>query len=778
MFNEQQFNNQESFFNRRFVLILAISFLLIIIILMVGLLIYLKTQNQSQVVDNKKPNSYQSTDKTKTNTGKLPENENDQSQSDFSKGTSTESNAIEKLLFGDFYKRDFNTILSVANDYELPLNVKSQASNYYDLVRKVEINDDDVNLINQYGFVVLDNQFDVDNLNDLYRHLLDNNIPIVITSDYLLYYYQNVLKQTFKEIEKNIFYEKLWNISRELFDVANQRYQNNKLDSGIVNDPVLEAERMEAAYFAVTLKLLEPTSKQINASTKFVDENKFTTQETERFSFEVPSYLRPDVERELSLIREAKQTSKSPIFFYQIDYSLFKPPVQYQENAKLNNFYLASRWLNLSFPLYFRNDQCPDCLLDENDWRITTIAASFISYDIFQSESLKKEWASIYKIISFFRGLRQDLTYLHYIQSLTDLFGKNYNIEKIFSKDNPESFDNLLKLQSRLEEFHFSELEGGFDRNDFNERKEIGLKILQDSYWPDNYILNHLIYPYVGKYKDKIKNREMPFTTCKGKEENAYERCRAIGLDIINLIYPINNDYFIVNANYENYEEQVDIFRETLDKFNIYSWHNNNFWTTLYVLKEFLSPTNSPNFSYVQTSEWRERKINTALGAWLNLQLPLDKFVFTDVSSVRHSFYVDEEKYDYIEANINLIEELLANTKMLFNMLNALKIGEVDNTASLYLKDLILRLEKIKLITEKELKGETREQSEYKFIVDFIKQFTIQKQANKNIVLQFNNKKTVTESLDGVKMIILATKQKEKIILNAGALFNYQEEKK
>ncbi len=777
MFNEQQFNNQESFFNRRFVLILAISFLLVIIILMVGLLIYLKTQNQNRTINNQKPNITQVDNENKINTGKLPENENNQSQSDFFKGTSTESNAIEKLLFGDFYKRD-NTILNVANNYELPLNVKSQASNYYDLARKIEISDDEIDLINKSGFVILDDQFSVDNLNDLYRRLLDNNIPIVVTSDYLLYYYQNVLKQTFKEIEKNIFYEKLWDISKELFNVANQRYQNNKLNSGIVNDPVLEAERMEAAYFAVTLKLLEPTPKQINASTKFVDENKFTTQEAEKFSFEVPNYLRPDVERELNLIREAKQISKSPIFFYQIDYSFFKPPAQYQENAKLNNFYLANHWLNLSFPLYFRNDQCPNCLLDENDWRITTIAASFISYDIFQSENLKKEWASIYKIISFFRGLRQDLTYLHYNQSLTDLFGKNYNIKEIFSKDNSESFDNLLKLQSKLGEFRFSELEGGFDRNDFNERKKIGLKILQDSYWPDNYILNHLIYPYVGKYRGKIKNRKMPFTTCKGKEDNTYNRCRAIGLDIINLIYPINNDYFVVNTNYENYKEQVDTFRKTLDKFNIYSWHNNNFWTTLYVLKEFLSPTNSPNFAYIQMPEWQERKINTALGVWLNLQLPLDRFVFTDVSSVRHSFYVDEEKYDYIEANINLIEELLANTKMLFNMLNALKIGEIDNTASLYLKDLILRLEKIKLIAEKELKGEAREQSEYKFIVDFIKQFTIQKQANKNIILQFNSKKTVAESLNGVKIIILATKQRNKIILNVGALFNYQEQRK
>ena len=778
-------NNQEGFgqnikttgfFNNRLLLMLVISFLVIIIIAMVGLLIYLKKSAPKDTMPKDISVKEEQDKDGHLNIGKLPEDEqNNNNQNDINSASST-LNQVENLLFGNFYHKYGEALVSVALNYELPLNVKSQASNYYDLARKIEISDENIEKLNQNGFVVLDNQFKANNLNDLYRYFLDNNIPIIITSDYLIYYYQNVLKQSFKEIEKNIFYEKLWNISRELFDIANKRYQKRKLDSGLTNDPVLEAERMEAAYFAVTLKLLEPTSKQINVSTKFIDENKFTSQEAEKFYFEVPSYLKVDVNKELSLIREAQKTAKSPIFFYEIDYSSFEPPRQYQGNAKLNNFYLASHWLNLVFPLYFRTQECLDCLLDENDWRITTIAASLISYDIFQSDDLKKEWASIYKIIAFFRGLRQDLTYLHYNQSLQELFGDNYDIETLFSKDNPDSFDNLLKLQNKLTSFYFSELEGGLSRDDSQEIKKIGLKILQDSYWPDKYILNHFIYPYVGKYKEEIEGK-LPITACPKKKENAHIRCRALGLDIINLIYPINNDYFLKNINYEGYKDQVALFRETLDKFNVYSWHNNNFWTTLYLLKEFLSPANTPSFIYTQTEDWQAKKINTALGAWLNLQLPLDKFVFTDASTVRHSFYLDEEKYDYIEANSSLIQELLANTKMLLDMLNALGINEYDNTASLYLKDLLLRLEKIETIINKELRGDTIEQSEYKFIADFIKQFTIKGLANKKITIQFKNKRDISESLEGVKIILLATKQKEKIILNAGALFNYQEKR-
>ncbi len=760
---------------KRLIFILAISFLSIIILMMIGLLFYLKSQSASKI--NEKNQKAASSSSKIIPSGRLPDDSQKKSNSKIATSSSPEL-AIEKILFGDFYHQEKFNVPTPVNDYDLPLNVKADASNYYDLSRKIEIKDDEVKKLNQNGFVIIDDQFNASNLNDLYRVLLDKNIPIVVSRDYLLFYYQAILKQSFKEIEKNIFYEKLWNISRQMFSVSYKRYEERRLRNGLVNDPVLEGERMEVAYLAVILKLLEPNEKQVNTNMKFVDENKFTPQESEKFFFDVPRPLKDDVNKELKLIRDANSQDKSPILFYQIDYSQFKPPQQYKTNAKLNNFYLATHWLNSVFPLYYKGDACPDCLLDKEDWRISMVAASFLAKDMASSDEFKKEWASIYKIIAFFRGLRQDLTYLHYNDVLKEVFGPNYNIEELFTRNNLASEDNFNKLQMRLSQFNFTPLEGGIERNNSKTQPMIGLKILQDSYWPDNYILKHLTYPYVDVFLGTAKSRkELPITACKISKEDNYYRCCAIGLDVVNLIHPIqDNNYFFYNTNYENYNSQVNNFRNILtDKFNLYSWHSNNFWTTIYTLKNFLS--NNAGFAYEQSQDWEKQKINSSLGAWLDLQLPGDKFVFADMGSSHNSFYMNEDGYDYIEADLVLIKNLEANVKMFLGMFSALKLNDVDNTASLYLQDLLSRLNKIETIINKELNGEKLEKIDIKFIHDFIRQFIIKKSPSKSMTISFYGKQEIKEELNGVKILLLATKQAEKIIINVGAMFNYYEGK-
>ena len=37
--------------------------------------------------------------------------------------------------------------------------------------------------------------------------------------------------------------------------------------------------------------------------------------------------------------------------------------------------------MNSVFPLYFQGEQCPDCLLDKEDWRISLAAANFLAKD-------------------------------------------------------------------------------------------------------------------------------------------------------------------------------------------------------------------------------------------------------------------------------------------------------------------------------------------------------------------------------------------------------------
>ena len=53
------------------------------------------------------------------------------------------------------------------------------------------------------------NKINYENLPEI-PYLIKNEIPIILSSDFIIYYYQNVLKNTYKDIQKNAFYENVW----------------------------------------------------------------------------------------------------------------------------------------------------------------------------------------------------------------------------------------------------------------------------------------------------------------------------------------------------------------------------------------------------------------------------------------------------------------------------------------------------------------------------------------------------------------------------------------
>jgi hypothetical protein len=339
---------------------------------------------------------------------------------------------IEYISFLDFYEKIEDKFTLNGSSYSLPLNVKTDVLNYYDVSRKLNL-DASIPALNKNGFAVIENPFASNNFYNIYDELSSRQIPLMLSSDFLVYYYQQTFKKVFKDVEENIFYPNLWEINRFLYEAARQRYENGLRSKGQVNDRVLEAQRLAAAYFATSLELLKPNPAQIDKSNNIGNQAMFTTYEAENYSFVLPDYLKIDVEREVELIKTMNKSAKSPVLLYTRDYQSFLVPEEYRSNAKLNNFYLSTKWLSSEFPLYYQDkNDCPACELDFDDWRVSMITSSFIAKDIFDSYELKNKWARIYKTLAFFKGLRGDLTYVHYRDALSSVFGVDYNIEEIF----------------------------------------------------------------------------------------------------------------------------------------------------------------------------------------------------------------------------------------------------------------------------------------------------------------------------------------------------------
>jgi len=707
----------------------------------------------------------------------LPSDNNINGNGDDYFGTSTHNIKAEDIGFADFYKVAKNDFKPNIKSYSLPINIKADVSNYYDISRKLNL-DSSIEDFNNYGFVILENQYseEADNFFDLYRLLINKDMPLVITSDFLIYYYQNVFKSAFKEIEKNAFYDNLWGINKKLYDIALTRYKRRSSSAGLANDPVLEGQRLETVYFAIALKLLMPDLEQINLKDNFIDEARFSRQEADNYYFDIPENLLNQINQEINLIKSASAEFKSPVLLYPVDYKAFKVPDDYKSNAKLNNFYLGMKWLNSFFPLYYKNSECPDCLLDYNDWIINLAAGSYITKDLQDNQDIKNQWAIIYKFVSFFSGLRHDLTYLHHAQAMDEIFGDNYEIEKIFSPENENRQADLLNIQKKLASFKFSDIEGGSKGAADSLEPGSGMRLLQKPYWPNDFILKELI----GSEMTPLitpKGRNTYSTLCKSKG-GIYYRCGGVGFDIINMLEPgiVNNDYFEDNSNYIHYDFRINKLHEQISEFDKYTWNNNVYWITLDLNKILLTYNNESLPVFIKHDLWKQEKdINTALGSWVNLHLAQDITLnYYENKASNLGSYSQCNLNNYIEPNLALVNELISRNEMLMRMLAVLGVTNKTNAASIELKDLNDKLKKTLLIIEKELSGGTIDNEDCKFINDFVSHLVIEKSASKEFSILFEEKVS-SESIKGLKLLAIIYNNSGKKILAVGPLFNYSE---
>ena len=83
---------------------------------------------------------------------------------------------------------------------------------------------------------------------------------------------------------------------------------------------------------------------------------------------------------------------------------------------------------------------------------------------------------------------------------LVDIFGENYNPDDIFSKDNPNREQAVNDIRESLIKYKFLGIEGGYDRTNQGITSSLGLRILQEPYWPNYYIFNNVINPQVTFY--------------------------------------------------------------------------------------------------------------------------------------------------------------------------------------------------------------------------------------------------------------------------------------
>lgn len=745
------------FLQNKKVWIISGSFLLLIIVLITWF--FINAQNSKKIVTP--PNK--GNEIVTTTVSVLPV---ETSTSTEALATTTTTEELEKYSFSNFYQDPAPTPDFTFKDYVLPLNVKIDALNYYDISRKINL-DDGVSSLNTNGFAILDKPLEKDftNFYEAYSWLSSKEVPLLITSDFLLHYHQNTIKQISKDLEENIFYDNLWRISKILYESSKNRYEARLAKIGNVNDQTLEGERLAMAYFAVSLKLLEPSVSQIDATGK--DTTKFSSNEASGLYFTVLPYLQSDAGEEIRLIKAATGAKKSPVLLYTRNYTDFVVPTEYRRTEKLYNFYLASTWLNAVFPLVVKDKNCPNCLLDKEDARLSLIASSFITKDFSANSELKNRWALVYKLISYSKGLRDDLNYLNYDDTMKELFGEAYDPENIFAESNPDATKNMDKMRAKLLTLQFNDFQGALSKT--KDKPRLGFKLLSDYYFPNSYILDNLSGSAIGAYNKPVATSTV-LTVC----QNTMNRCNGFGLDIIGLVTDKleTYKYWVENTDFASYNEKLLSLKNELKIAPI--WHGNNFWSTLGAIKMVFENNNGQMQIYSRTDLWRKRLVDTAAAAWVDLQLPLEPLTIASTpTNTGLSTDVSFNDNFYIEPNYALVQKLIADNEMIYGMFEVMGVNKQVSSVAINLKEENTKLRQFSELIKKELNGETFSSDNQSFISSVAKQYQLTQAPTSRLYLKTGDK-NLYEDLN-VKLMALVYELNEGKFIAVGPVFSYQE---
>ncbi len=395
-------------------------------------------------------------------------------------------------------------------------------------------------------------------------------------------------------------------------------------------------------------------------------------------------------------------------------------------------------------------------------------SASYLAKDLSDSQINKNRWAIIYKFISYFSGLRQDLTYLEYNEALEGIYGKSYVLENIFARKNFSDVD-IYKIQAKIAENKFSEIEGSYSRLE-GKNPVVGMRMLQEPFWPNDYMFDQL----TGKnIRSTIpRSEEVGQSTSCGDY-----RCVGTALDILNLANPLaNNDDFIRESRYMNYDMRVQGIRDYMAGFNVLTWNTNIYWSTLDILNISLAKDKSRYPAFMRTEKWfNEKELNTALGTWVNIHVPKD--IVSITSGGQGDFSVLRSTCDlpnYIEPSLSYLYENISRNNMLLEMMDVLNVSRDTNLAALDIEDASDTFERIIEINKKTLNGSLLSHNDCMYIRSLVNNKKSTTFDKKSFTINFGEE-SVKESIDGLKLMIVVFSSGEDKIIAMGPVYDYKE---
>lgn len=693
-----------------------------------------------------------------------------------------------KRPFIHFYSLAPLTVTVQTPHYPLPLNTGAIA-NYNAFSQQIALSDEAVRLLETNGFVVITNPFNPreEDITEPYDTLKDREVPIFITSDSLLHLYHIQFDETLRQIEEREFYDAIWQISLELLNASVDDYNRHTGD-------VREAARRNAAYFAVGLSLLQPRAGQLcpggwECRDPGIASAYFTQEELERYRFAVPTFVQAEVEQELALIEAHAGFTASPIFRYAEDYSQYVPRGHYTRSEKLKNYFRAFMWYGrLSFLL---KGGPPDGLVTVEDAKIQTTGAAIIAAHFAAHPALQAQWDRIYSVTAFYVGLSDDLGPYEYREALDAVFSGSFAATALTD-------DRVGELKAKLAEYRAPQIYGGTgacelpppftpEQADQCLAATKGFRLMGQRFIPDSYMFTNLVGAYTDVYLGDREPR--PFTyviSGAGRPIRGFPR----GLDVMALLGSARAKALLDeldDSNYKRYDEAYAALDAEFSNLSNADWNRNLYWSWLFTLQPLLHEYGPGYPSFMQTTAWQDKALTTALASWTELRHDTILYAKQSYTMAETSMPMptpEKKVVGYIEPVPEFYNRLLALTRMTAGGLASMNV--LDPASEYRLQRLEQILERLVLLSAKELQNEALTESDYEFIEFFGEELNaviaeVDEKAKKTTIVadvhtDGNTLQVLEEGVGYVELIVVAYKLPDgRILIGAGPVMSYYE---
>jgi len=446
--------------------------------------------------------------------------------------------------------------------YGLPVDLE-KVNGYAELKTRFDITPEQERLLSENGFVVLRvNMFET--LGEAYTYIIDNSLPLLITTDAVVHAYHVLFDEILKRAEMN-----------ELIDVTNTTIATLLSEAQIelstyTGTPLENAAKLNLMYLEVAYALINPIFSPTS------------TQATQ----------------ELALITAHSTIDYSPIFGYREDYTQYVPRGHYTENERLKAYFKTMMWLGR-----MRFAVLPDQDIDIETVRKQTEAAILLTW-MMNKTNVYDNWQRVYEVTMFFVGVSDDLTFQDYSTVLEELLITNP--EQLYSNDKIDEIAGTLLERNEAKILGtWAMAHIGVPQEQELQRilaETAGLRFMGQRFIPDSYMFQQLVLPQVGTFEDPRrfpKSLDVPAVLGSGTAEEILNETETV---------------------YQNYTVQLHKLRDEFQGLSVANWTRNLYWTWLFTLNTTLEPIPSEYPTFMTTEAWSCEKLQTFTGSWTELR--------------------------------------------------------------------------------------------------------------------------------------------------------------